>query len=72
MIDYNDLVKIKNNAPVEYKPDEIGVICFVNEIDCEYLSNKYSQSEGTFYYSVEFDNGEIIEIPERFLDIVHK
>ncbi len=65
---YGDSAKVKENAPKEFRPGEYVAICGITIIDNDYLSLKYNLKKGTITYTIEFDDGSVILIPEEFLD----
>ena len=65
---YGDSAKVKDNVPEKYRPGEYVAICGITIIDNDYLSLKYNLKKGTITYTIEFDDGSDILIPEEFLD----
>lgn len=70
MFDYNDYVKVIDNAPKEFPKDNIGIICFVNQAEQDFILRELLIQKDEYYYSVEFEDGNIIEIPEIYLEKV--
>ncbi len=69
---WNDLITIKSNAPSCYCPGEIAVICGMEQVKSERLSNKFNVNMGNWLYTVEFGDGSSIEVPECYLDKYEK
>jgi hypothetical protein len=65
---WNDLVIIKSNAPSHYYPGKIGVVCGMEQIKSEKLSNEFNVKMGDWLYTVEFGDGTSIEVPEYYLE----
>ena len=61
-------MKIKQEAPKDFHPGEIGSVCAMVEISLEDLEIDPSLIEATWLYTVEFGNGNSIEIPEYYLE----
>lgn len=64
---WNDVVTIKSDAPVAYFPNEIAVICGMEQIKSEKLSKEFRINIGDWLYTVEFGDGSSIEVPEVYL-----
>lgn len=65
---WNDLVVIKANVPLSYFPGKMAVICGMEQVKSEKLSNKFNIKIGDWLYTVEFGDGSSIEIPEAYLE----
>ena len=65
---WNDLVKIKTAAPLQYRPDQIAVVCGMTKVNSQYLATLYNSNLGEWVYTVEYSGGTDIEIPERYLE----
>lgn len=65
---YGDSTKVKENAPKKFRPGEYVAICGITIIDNDYLSLKYNFKKGTITYTIEFDDGSDILIPEDLLE----
>ena len=65
---WNDVVMIKTDAPVSYFPGKIAVICGMEQIKSEKLSQEFKISKGEWLYTVEFGDGSSIEVPECYLE----
>ncbi len=66
---YGDVVVIKQDAPLCYKPGSWGSICGVRTIDNLDTSQRFKQPLNSKLYLIEFDDGETLEIPQKFLTI---
>jgi hypothetical protein len=65
---WGETVKIANDAPKEYKPGELAEICSMWEIETDANSRIRGEPVGTIIYSIEFGDGTIIELPDRYLE----
>lgn len=65
---WNDLVVIKPNAPSSYSPGKIAVVCGMEQVKSEKLSNEFNIKFGDWLYVVEFGDGSSVEIPEAYLE----
>jgi hypothetical protein len=61
---YRDVVRVRSNAPAEYRPGSTGSVIGITR---NYKKLKYKNFPPGTVYLVEFDNGEAIDIPEIFL-----
>ena len=68
-IDWGDTVKVNANAPKYYRPLEIASVCFIDKVDNYEESKFYNVDINSYVYQVEFGDGEIISIPERYLEL---
>jgi hypothetical protein len=65
---WNDFVLIKGDAPVQFHPGEIGVICGMSKIQFVEVAKKYHSEVGRWIYTVEFGNGSDIQVSEAYLE----
>lgn len=65
---WGDTVRISINAPDEYHPGKLAEVCSVWVVEDERNAKALGEAIGTVIYSVEFGSGEIIEMPEYFLE----
>ena len=65
--DWEEPVKVIDNAPEKYLAVGQGSVCGIRQIDTEVVATDFSEPVGTVLYLVEGSTGEAIEIPERFL-----
>lgn len=65
---WNDLIVIKYNAPSPYPSGKIAVVCGMEQIKSEKLSNEFNIRIGDWLYTIEFGDGSSIEIPESYLE----
>jgi hypothetical protein len=65
---WGDSVKIKHQVPNYFHPGEIVSVCAMVEISSEDLKVDPSLIEPTWLYTVEFGNGDSIEVPECYLE----
>ena len=66
--DWNDSVLVKIDAPKQFHPGEVGVICGMSEIKFEEIAKKYHAELGDWIYTVEFQNGNDIQVAGCFLE----
>ena len=65
---WGDFVKIKEISPSKYEPGKLGSICGIWTINSPVTSHEYEMPFGTVMYTIEFEDGNAIEIPEDYLD----
>lgn len=65
---WNDLVVIKRDAPSPYPPQKMAVVCGMERVRSEGLSNEFNTDIGDWLYTIEFGDGSSIEIPELYLE----
>ena len=65
---WNDLIKIKTEAPACYFPDKIAVVCGMEKVCSQRLSGEFKINIGEWLYTVEFGDGSSIEVPECYLE----
>ena len=61
---WGDIVIVKKNAPKQLHPGEIASICSLVKISIEDVKKKPSLIEPTWLYTIEFGNGNSIELSE--------
>lgn len=66
---WGDTVLIKRSAPSHLYPGEIVSVCSVIKIDPEDVKKQPSLIEATWLYTVEFGDGNSIELPECYLEL---
>lgn len=67
--DWNDAVIVKADAPQKFRPGEIASICGMTKVTFENIAEKYDAPIGSWLYTIEFNEGYDILVPERFLEI---
>ncbi len=67
---WGDSVIVKKIAPDFYNPGLKGSICGIRTIDLLQTANEFDQEIASELYLVEFSDGETIEIPKVFLEIL--
>ena len=65
---WGDTVKIKYEAPKDFRPGEIVSVCAMVEISLEDLKVDPTLIEPIWLYTVEFGTGDSIEVPECYLE----
>lgn len=69
---WNELVIVKSQALSCYFPGKVAVICGMEKIKSEELSSLYAIKFGEWLYTIEFEDGSSIEIPEKYLENYQK
>jgi hypothetical protein len=71
--DYGDQIKINQNAPIKFRPGEIGSIYSITILDSEYLSKKNNLPLGSILFGIEYIDGTDCQVPEEYLimDVPH-
>lgn len=64
---YGDTVKVMKDAPQSFKPGELAEVCSMWIIETEENSLSRGEPLGSTIYSIEFGDGTIVEVPERYL-----
>lgn len=67
VFDYGDIVMIKQDAPLRYKPGSIGNICGIRIINNIETAKQFNQMMNSELYLIEFADGQALEIPKLFL-----
>ena len=65
---WNEVVIVKNNAPEYLHPGEIASICGMEKIKFEDVAEEYHTKVGDWIYTIEFNDGGDITIPEIYLE----
>jgi hypothetical protein len=65
---WGDSALVKKNAPKHYHPREFASICGITKNKTEKLANLYHSKINTWVYTIEFEDGSSIEIPEYYLE----
>lgn len=65
---WNDLVVVKNNAPLVYRPGQIAVVCGMEQVKSANLALELKIKTGNWVYTIEFGDGSSIDIPEIYLE----
>ncbi|NGX32587.1 MAG: hypothetical protein K1060chlam4_00636 [Candidatus Anoxychlamydiales bacterium] len=55
-----------------YCPKQAAVICGMEKIKSESLAKKYNSKLGEWLYTIEFEDGSSIEVPECYLEPYEK
>jgi hypothetical protein len=66
--DWNNVVIVKNDAPKYLHPGEIASICGMEKVEFENVAKRYHTEIGNWIYTIEFNDGSDITIPEMYLD----
>lgn len=65
---WGDTVRIKHDAPTDLCPGKIVSVCAMVEVSSEDLPIDSNLIESTWLYTVEFGDGNSIEVPEYYLE----
>jgi hypothetical protein len=65
---WGDAVLVKKNAPQSFHPGEFASICSVIKLDPEDILNDPSLMKAKWLYTIEFEDGSSVEVPECYLD----
>ena len=65
---WGDAVLLKKNAPQAFHPSEFASICSVIKLNPEDLLKDPSLMEAKWLYTIEFEDGSSIEVPECYLE----
>ena len=65
---WGETVKIVSGAPKTYRPGKLAEICSMWEIRTDENSKARGEPIGTVIYSIEFGDGTLMEIPDRYLE----
>jgi len=70
MVDFTwgDSVRIKADAPPQFRPDEAASVCGIREIETADQAEHFGAPIGSRLYLVELEEGEAIEVPGTWLD----
>lgn len=66
--DYGEILIIKKNVPSNLHPGEIVSVCSIMKIAPEDLKKNPLLIEPTWLYTLEFGDGNSIDLPECFLE----
>jgi hypothetical protein len=69
---WGETVKIAIEAPKVYKPGELAEICSMWKIENDENSKSRGEPVGTVFYSIEFGDGTLMEIPDRYIEKYQK
>ncbi len=65
---WGDPVLVKKNAPQDFQLGEFASICGITKIETEKLANFYHSKMNTWVYTIEYEDGSSLEIPECYLE----
>lgn len=66
--DWGETVKVKNTAPVYFRPGEIASICGMIKVKSKFLADKYKSNIREWVYTIEYIGRNDVEIPECYLE----
>jgi hypothetical protein len=69
---WGDTVRVaeKQGLHLAWRPGSLGAICGLRKIETERQASSSSLELGTILYTVEFEDGESVEIPGDLLEPV--
>ena len=67
---WNEAVIVKNNAPEHLHPGEMASVCGMEKIQFEDVAEEYHAKVGDWIYTIEFNDGSDVTIPEIYLEKV--
>ena len=66
--DWNEYVIVSSNAPMEIHSNENAYIVGMEKVNNDKLAKEYNTSIGKWIYTIEFDDGSDVTIPEEYLE----
>ncbi|HEV3269419.1 MAG TPA: immunity 53 family protein [Candidatus Rhabdochlamydia sp.] len=66
--EWDDRVIIKKDAPEQFCPGRIGVVCYMWEIKFEDIAKEFCSELGDWIYLIKFKTGREIRVAGRFLE----
>lgn len=66
--DWGETARVKNTAPLNFRPGQVVSICGMTKIKSKALADKYDSSIGEWVYTIEYLGGSDTEISERYLE----
>ena len=67
---WGDTVRIKAGADPQMRPGSLAAVCGLREVETPAQAQQFSLPIGTTLYLVEFGDGESLEIPGPFVELV--
>ncbi len=64
---WGDSVLVSGDAEERYRPGQIGSVCGVTEVGSNELAKVLKVPQGSYAYTVEYDDGTDELIPEEYL-----
>jgi len=65
---WGDPIIIVKNAPEKFNPGEFGSVCGFYKVVSEIAAKEFECSIGDWIYTVEFQEGNDMQIPEIYLE----
>ena len=65
---WGDPVIISIMAPSRYHPGEFASVCGMEKVKFEDFAEEYNIQKGDWVYTIEFNDGSDITIPELYLE----
>ena len=65
---WNATIKVSKSASSRFHPGEIASVCGMEKIQFEDVAQQYSTKVGNWVYTIEFNDGSDITIPEEQLE----
>ena len=67
---WGDTVRVSHQAPGPLRPGTLAEIVGIREIETRSQSDEFGSPIGTRVYLVEFGDGDAVEVPERWIEVV--
>jgi hypothetical protein len=67
---WGNAVRIKSEAGPDMRPGSLASVCGMTEVKTRVLAEALGCAIGTTVFTVEFEDGSSIEIPEALLEVV--
>lgn len=67
---WEDVVGVKSDAPLQFRPNHAGVVVGSFRIESEAVADARGWPIGTILYTIEFPDGNALEIPEGLLELL--
>jgi hypothetical protein len=65
---WGDTVRVSGSAPKSFRPNELGAVCGLWELDAPEKAQNFKEAAGTVMCLVEFGDGTGVEIPHYLLE----
>ena len=64
---WGETVRVVHNAPAQFRPGELAEVCSLWEVKTPENSLARGEPIGAVTYGIEFGDGTIVELPEKYL-----
>jgi len=69
---WNAVVRVKDNVPECSHPGEIASVCGMEKVEFQEVAQQYHTQVGRWIYTIEFNGGNDITIPEEYLELLER